>query len=74
MTAELSQFDVWYAVFLKAYHDPSSVSSLHCPRCGEQSLNLIFQGRSVDAIRAIRIFWCGSCMYGLAPNLTPAKH
>jgi hypothetical protein len=34
MTAERSQFDVWYDVFLKACDDPSSVSSLHVPVAG----------------------------------------
>lgn len=70
VTAERTKFDVWHDVFLKAYADPS-VPSLHCPGCGAQSLHLVFEGLRSDEIRAITIFWCGSCMYGLAPNTAP---
>ena len=72
MTAERSEFDVWYEVFLRAYDDPSVVSSLRCPGCGAQSLHLVFEGLRADDIRVITIFWCGSCMRGLAPNTAPA--
>jgi len=71
MTVERSRYDRWYGIFSEAYEDPSSVSSLHCPNCGAQSLHLVFRGDHSDDVRAIAIFWCGSCMYGLAPNTTP---
>ncbi|MFD1047580.1 hypothetical protein ACFQ1S_19560 [Kibdelosporangium lantanae] len=68
MTSGSVDFDTWYDVYLKAYRDPSVLPSLSCPNCGSKSLNLVFQSFRRDDGRGIRVFWCGSCMFGLAPN------
>jgi len=52
--------------FSEAYEDRPPFRSCTARTVGYSPLHLVFRGDRSDDVRAIAIFWCGSCMYGLA--------
>jgi hypothetical protein len=54
-----------------AYDHATSVGERGCPNCGSKSLHLIFVVDEPDAESGTAVFWCDSCMQGLAPNQAP---
>jgi hypothetical protein len=63
-----ASYDQWLEVFQLAYRAPQLVSELACPNCDARELHLRFLLYEDQGHEANAVFWCGSCLEGMAPG------
>lgn len=62
------EFANWVDEYEWAYQHPDTVPARNCPSCGVQKLQLVFVVDEMDSESGRAVFWCDSCLRGLAPN------
>ena len=54
-----------------AYSSPNRLSTMMCPNCEANDLNLVYVIYGSDQGQAHGAFWCGACLEGLALGPAP---
>ena len=55
----------WLDAYEQVYEALPSESHVLCPRCGQDTLRLVFTGNDNSQRTGYASFWCDSCLFGI---------